>query len=103
MVINFYNNDILETTIYADKQKETILIENHTNDIIHLAFGTNENPSWHDFETFLEDRCVPRTRANIKEILEMMDIQQYDPISICQVTKGRMAEDNSWLDIDLDR
>lgn len=102
MTIKYYNNDILETTIIADNQTKSISIENHTDDVIHLAFGVNETPTWADFEHFLEERCVPRTRDNIKEILEMMDVQFYDPIVICQKTQGRMAEDNNWLDFDLD-
>lgn len=103
MIIKFYNQDTLETTIYADYQKQTIQIENHTDDILHLAFGVNQHPSWEDFESFLEDRCPPRTRQNIKEILESLDLQYYDPIAICAKTEGRTAEDNSWMDIDWER
>ena len=103
MVIKFYNQDILETTIYVDYQKQTIQITNHTDDILHLAFGANQYPTWKDYEIFLEDRCPPRTRQNIKEILESLDLQYYDPIAICEKTEGRTAEDNSWMDIDWER
>lgn len=103
MIIKFYNEDILETTIYANEKKKTIAIENHTNDIIHLAFGVNTSPTWEDFEAFLEDRCPPSSRQNIKEILNDLDIQYYDPIQICEKTEGRTAEDNSWMEIDWER
>ena len=102
MIIKFYNENILETTIYAYPDKEIVRIKNHTDDVIHLAFGINQNPTWTDFEAFLEDRCPPRTRANIKEILESLDLQYYDPISICKKTEGRTVEDNSWMEIDMD-
>lgn len=103
MIIKFYNQAILETTIYANQKTQEIRIKNHTNDTIHLAFGVNTTPTWKDFEDFLEDRCPPRTRANIKEVLESLDLQYYDPISICEKTEGRTAEDNSWMDIDMER
>lgn len=103
MKINFYNNDILETTIYADYKNKKVRIENHTNDWLHLAFGVKKNPTWKDYEDFLEDRCPPRTRANIKEVLESLGLQHYDPISICEKTSGRTAEDNSWMDFDYER
>lgn len=103
MVIKFYNNDTLETTIFANYKLQTVRIINHTNDVIHLAFGANKNPNWEDYEKFLEDRCPPRTRQNIKEILDSLNLQYYDPISICEKTEGRCAEDNSWMDIDWER
>ena len=103
MLIHFYNNDTLETTINVDYKTKTIQIENHTNDYLHLAFGRIQNPTWEDFEDFLEDRCPPRTRANIREILDSLGLQSYDPISICEKTQGRMAEDHSWMDIDWER
>jgi len=93
------NQDTLETTIYADYATETVRIENHTNDIFHLAFGINKKPTWEEFQWFLEDRCPPRTRQNIKEILRDLDVQYYDPILICEKTEGRCADDNSWMDI----
>jgi len=102
MVIKFYHQDTLETIIYADYKTKKIRIENHTDDCIRLAFGKNENPTWEDFENFLEERCVPRQRANIKDILEFLDVLFYDPISIIEKTQGRMAEDNAWMDIDFE-
>ena len=100
MIIKFYNKDTLETTIYADYKTQSVKIENHTNDTIHLAFGINKEPNWTDFEEFLEDRCPPRTRQNIKEVLQSLDLPYYDPVAICEKTKGRIVEDNSWMDID---
>lgn len=103
MVIKFYNGNILETTINVDYKTQAIQIENHTDDIIHLAFGVNTNPTWEDFEDFLEDRCPPRSRQNIKEILQHLGVQSYDPIAIIEKTEGRMAEDKSWMELDWER
>lgn len=52
-----------------------------------------------DFEYFLEDRCFPRTRYNLKELLEEMDLPMYDPLLIIGKTKGRVYGDYQWIDI----
>ena len=54
-------------------------------------------PSWEDFEYFIEDRCFPRTRDHAKEILLEMGVPFYDPLLIIEKTKGYMAGDNQWI------
>ena len=61
------------------------------------AFGINRNPTWEDFLEFLEDRCFPRTRDNLKLILQDLELDFYDPFYIIEKTKGRMGEDMQWL------
>jgi hypothetical protein len=85
--------------IHADFQNETVWIENHTDVILHRAFGINQNPSWKDFEEFLEERCFPRTRACMKLVLRDLGVDFYDPLAIIMKTQGRMAEDSQWLEI----
>ena len=63
------------------------------------AFGTNELPTWEDFELFLEERCVPRERAGLREYLEALGLEEYDPLDIVRKTQGRMAEDDQWLEV----
>ena len=36
----------------------------------------------------------------MKIILKMLDIPFYDPMLIIEKTKGRMAEDDFWLEIE---
>ena len=93
-----YENELC-TTIDIDFKNRKIYILNHTNDIIHRAFGVVTNPTWDDFEQFLERRCFPKTRANIKSILRDIDVPNYDPLQIIEKTEGRMAEDNQWIKI----
>ena len=50
-------------------------------------------------ESFLEERCIPRQRAGLREYLETLGLSEYDPIAIIQKTKGRMAEDAQWLEV----
>ena len=79
---------------------KTIQIENHTDRILDTAFGVNTTPTWKDFETFLEDRCFPRTRDKMKLVLEDIGLPFYDTFMIIEKTQGRMAEDDFWIRIE---
>lgn len=87
------------TVIDIDFLQQKIYIQNKTDDKIHRAFGVVENPTWEDFEFFLEDRCFPRERGNCKSILRSMGLTDYDPLQIIEKTQGRMAEDKQWIKI----
>ena len=54
-------------------------------------------PDWTDFEVFLEERCVPESRSGIREYLEALGLDRYDPLEIIKKTGGRMAEDEQWI------
>ena len=99
MEIRYYNADTLCTLIYADQTAKDLRAENYTGNIVKTAFGKNYSPSWADFEDFLEERCIPRQRAGLREYLETLGIDEYDPLAIIQKTKGRMAEDSQWMEI----
>ena len=49
----------------------------------------------------LEERCVPRQRAGLREYLEVIGVGEYDPLEIIRKTAGRMAEDSQWLELAL--
>lgn len=100
-VLRFFDRDTLCTTIYADFTEETLTVENYAADPVKTAFGNNALPNWTDFETFLEERCVPRQRAGLRKYLEELGVDQYDPIAIIKKTAGRMAEDHQWLSMEI--
>ena len=85
------------TEIYVDFIGKHIKIINRTDDIMKRAFGKNENPTWQDFEEFLEERCMPRSRAFCKTILRKIGLDHYDALQILEATKGRTAEDNQYI------
>ena len=97
--LQFFHGDSLCTTILADETAEKVLIENHTSDPLYTAFGVNENPDWQDYQIFLEERCIPKSRAGLKEYLNAIGVDEYNPVEIIRKTKGRMAEDQSWLEV----
>lgn len=100
-VLRFLDADKLCTTIYVDFTDETLTAENHVADPVKTAFGNNVLPTWADFQTFLEERCVPRQRAGLREYLEALGVDEYEPIEIIKKTAGRMAEDKQWLMIEV--
>ena len=94
--------------VYMDRKKPATLLDiypainrleiwNFTDDLISRAFGSREKPSWQEYEQFLEDRCMPRTRYGIKKELEHMGLDSYDPFQIVEITKGRVYGDGQWL------
>ena len=78
-----------------------MVVENQAVPTIKTAFGNNLLPNWEDFQRFLEDRCIPRQRAGLREYLETLGLDEYDPLAIIEKTGGRMAEDQQWLTIEV--
>lgn len=99
MRLNYMNRNELCTTIDVDFKHERICIKNYTDKIPLRAFGAVENPTWADFEWFLKDRCFPETRAHLKWVLKDVGVPFYDPLLIIEKTKGRMAEDQQWIEV----
>ena len=94
--------------VYMDREEPATLIDacgatrrikiiNFTDDLISRAFGIRTEPSWEDYEAFLETRCMPRTRYGIREELRYMGLDFYDPVLIIEKTNGRVYEDSQWL------
>lgn len=99
MRMDFMCKDECCTEILIDFKEQKIAIQNKTDDLLHRAFGIKAKPTWEDFEEFLESRCFPRTREGLSLILEDLGLDFYDPLSIIEKTRGRMAEDAQWLKI----
>ena len=95
----YYDGDILCSLVAADFTDQTLCAGNYVSDVIKTAFGNNEVPTWNDFKNFLEERCIPRARAGLREYLEALGLDEYDPLEIIKKTSGRMAEDNQWIKI----
>ena len=98
--IRYYDGQDLCTAICVDQTARDLQIENHTDCLIKTAFGKNSSPSWSDWKAFLEERCIPRQRAGLREYLEQLGLDEYDPLAIVKKTKGRMAEDDQWMEVE---
>jgi len=97
--MDFMCEDECCTQILVDFKHKKVAIRNTTDKIMLRAFGININPTWEDFLEFLEDRCFPRTRDNLKLILQDLELDFFDPFYIIEKTKGRMGEDMQWLKV----
>lgn len=91
------------TLIDVDFLHQRIYIQNQTDDLLHRAFGVNEQPTWRDFELFLQDRCFPPTRGMLQDELSRLGLDSYDPLQIVERTHGRTAEDSMWLRFQYDQ
>jgi len=100
-VLRLYDSDALCSTIYADFTERMVAVENQAVLPIKTAFGSNLLPTWEDFQAFLAERCVPRQRAGLRDYLEALGLEEYDPLLVIEKTGGRMAEDQQWLTIEV--
>ncbi len=100
IVFKFYDNKTLCTEICADYTDYTLSVQNEAVDVIKTAFGKNYCPTWIDFQSFLNERCIPQSRSGIREYLEAIGLEEYDTLEIIKKTSGRMAEDNQWIEIE---
>lgn len=93
--------------ITFDRKTKFVEVENYSDKIYKLPFGIRTNISYNDFEEFIADRVVPKTRYDIKHVLELINVPYYDPWLIIKVNHGLQYEDYGWLlregeDIDYD-
>ena len=100
LLLSCYSGDALCARIAADETEKTVCVENLATDYLKLPFGNNQNPSWADYRHFLEDRCIPKTRAGLQEYLEAIGLDSYEPLEIIRKTQGRMAGDDLWLTVE---
>ncbi len=98
--LKYFFRKQLCTIIDVDEQNRHVVIHNYQNELIYRAFGKIQNPSYEDYEDFLASRCIPKERDKMKIQLRELDIPFYDPMLIIEKTKGRMAEDEFWIDIE---
>lgn len=88
------------TIIDVSQQRRQVRICNYTRDVACRAFGKIEEPTFEQYEAFLESRCFPRNRDKMKLMLEELNLPFYDPLMIIEKTEGRMADDDFWLRIE---
>ena len=62
------------TVIYVDFLNKQIKVQNRTNDIYDRAFGKIENPNWHAFEIFLNERVLPKNRLYLEKALKYISV-----------------------------
>ena len=94
-----YEN-IVCTVIDVDEISRKVKIKNYIENPLFRAFGKNNEPTFDEYEEFLESRCFPKERDKIKIELKKLNIPFYDPFMIIEKTQGRMADDKFWIKIE---
>lgn len=90
----YYYKNFLCTLIDVDDSAMRVQIKNYTRNVQFRAFGVNTEPTYEDYQAFLESRCFPRSRDKVKLELQALGLPFYDPLMIVEKTEGRMAEDD---------
>jgi len=85
------------TVIDVDEVMRRVKVYNYTDNVMKRAFGVNTEPTFEEYEEFLESRCFPRSRDKMKLELQRLGIPFYDPMLIIEKTEGRMANDHFWI------
>lgn len=98
--LHYMYKNILCTLIDADEGNRLVKIRNYVDIPLYKAFGVNENPTFEQYEEFLESRCFPRSRDKSKLQLSALGLPFYDPLLIIEKTEGRMAEDDFWIKVE---
>ena len=54
-----------------------------------------------DYLLFLEERSIPKSRAGLRDYLDAIGVDAFDPLEIIKKTSGRMAEDQQWIQVEV--
>ena len=93
--VQYFYKDELLTEIHV--RGRSVTFENHSDDVILVAFGVKTSVTYEDLEEFYESRCFPRERTNAKGLLRRLGLDFYDPELICRKTHGQQFDDFMWL------
>lgn len=84
--------------MYVDYTKQTIHVENYTEEDYKLPFLVgNLTPSWEEYQLLIDSRVFPRERQNCKEILSCYGLDEYDQEAICRKSHAVMYSDYMWF------
>ena len=94
--------DIKFDVMFKDEKVASITVKDNT---VHALTYTdirykqpfNKIVSLEYIERFLEDRCIPRNRQNINELLVNLGLENYDVIEILKKTHGISFDDFWWI------
>lgn len=93
--IDVYWKDMKVSTICVEN--ENVRFVNYVDFPIYLPFGVRQEASYKDLLEFYEDRCFPRERANCRDLLHKLGLEEYEPESIVRETHGLQFDDFMWL------
>ena len=91
-------SDHVRSMIYADYTCEKVYVENYPDGFAVTAFGAKRHISWRDYQLFLAHRCA-KEDAPMDEYIRLMDLIDFDPVSLIEETHGAEPDDGCYLTI----
>lgn len=85
--------DRLISEVTIDFPNKEFRVTNHSNHPAEI-FYYEKSGSIEALYELLETRCYDRNYQNIKEVLKVLNLVQYDPLEICKITCGRLWYDD---------
>ena len=70
--LKYMYGEQLCTVIDVDDRTRRVRIKNFVTDPLFRAFGRTAEPTYEEYEEFLESRCFPPTRDKMKIILKLL-------------------------------
>ena len=101
-------NDLMNTfdIMKKDQKLATVLVDKKTF-VVNIIKEQNltffddrfipQMETLDELNSWVENRCPPRTRADIDILLQGLGLSFYAPFNIVQKTNGAMFEDEYWL------
>ena len=86
--------------VYSDKNnEESVVVTDYTDNVVYRAFGNwSTKVTMDDVKTFLESRCVPRSRQNVRDLVNAVGSPVgFNARFFISVTHGTMADDMFWI------
>lgn len=100
-IYNIMFKDILVATVKTNEKNIVEKIEKYVEDGPIQPFwgSTNQSPAMltSRFFTFLKDRCYEDGRANLKEILDSVNLESNNPYEWVKISHGVTYEDFFWI------
>lgn len=96
IVFDYMNKNEVCSHVEVYPARQEVIVTDYATDIMDTAFGLRphdmENLDW-----FFRSRSFPETRADIKELLAMMNLTEFSAYQMCKRTLGRMISDTYWI------
>ena len=93
----YMKNDNVMTSISV-RLGGKIHFVNFTDRPLDCAFGFKESPvGLSALLDLLEERCVPKNRFNIEEVLLGLGLSEYNEVDIVEKTYGILVDDSYWI------
>ena len=102
-VLFLENTELFMECYWRDEKTATVRLDKtyayitrYTNHPVKQIFYADKITRF-EFGGILEDRCWDKNRPDIKKLLSLIGLNEYNPYEICKRTHGKMYQDSIWF------